>query len=103
MKTVTCLNCGWVHMEVTRASAECGVRGFNEAYDRMPFDYKESYLPFKEQRKPHEERDYNLGYSKIESYEHCQSCNGNYKNFRDAKAGDCPDGCTIGPILRRED
>lgn len=37
----------------------------------------------------------------IDSYKHCL-CGNSYKNFRDAKEGDCPDGVTINAVLTRE-
>lgn len=39
----------------------------------------------------------------LENYRKCVGCGGSYKNFRLAKAGDCPDGCTISGILHFDD
>lgn len=36
-------------------------------------------------------------------YEHCHRCGGSYKNFREYKEGDCPDGVTMSPIIKEEE
>jgi hypothetical protein len=88
MKYVTCLNCGWVHMSVSRAFAEKSVKEFNEYYETLTKRKKIDYYDGKK--------------SNIKDYERC-GCGNSYKEFRDSKKGDCPDGCTIGPILDREE
>ena len=35
----------------------------------------------------------------IHEYEHCGLCNGPHTDMREFTAGDCPDGCTLGPII----
>jgi hypothetical protein len=38
-----------------------------------------------------------VGPSMIEDYEVCRLCGEN--EFRPFEEGDCPDGCTIGPVI----
>ena len=38
------------------------------------------------------------GPATMDDYTFCFFCGNTYKNFRPAKAGDCPNGCTIQPI-----
>lgn len=82
--TRTCNSCGWVHFGMTREHAEMEVARFNAFYDEAEDKIKEMY-----------------GYrsADIHSYEHCFRCSGSYTNFRDSRPGDCPDGCTIQPII----
>lgn len=40
--------------------------------------------------------------SSIKTYERCQ-CGAPYTAMREYKAGDCPDGVTIGPILLEDE
>jgi hypothetical protein len=101
LKYVSCGNCGWEHYEVSRAEAENGVRRFNEWYDTAPDSSRLGYLPYKEQRKPHKDRDYTLGRSTLDGYLRCDHCGADYTQFVDG--GTAPNGCTIGPILRRTD
>lgn len=84
----TCNACGWVHFGVTRAYAEDEVQRFN--------DYVRTIDPKKWQ-------EYWGGrLSSVADYERCGSCGSSHVNFRDAVEGDCPDGCTIGPIIVEE-
>ena len=82
-KQRTCLSCGWVHFSRTREFAEAEVAAFNKFYDAAPPETQEMYG----------------GRSKIENYERCSLCGGSYTNFRDSVKGDCPDGCTLSPII----
>jgi rubredoxin len=87
MKECTCINCGWVHKEVSLEYAENEVARFNEYYDILT---------------PKEQQDYYGGHrSSMDRYTRCFSCGESYKNFRDYREGDCPVGVTIGPILDR--
>jgi hypothetical protein len=63
------------------------VNSFNEFYEKLSPVDKESYG-----RK-----------SSLDLYTHCHSCGNDYKNFKDALPDDCPDGCTIGPIMNRNE
>lgn len=83
MRTRCCKKCGWVYMGVTLAHAEREVASFNEYYDRSDQKTRDMFGD----RKSH-----------IDDYKRCR-CGNIYTNFRDAVAGDCPDGCTINPIL----
>lgn len=83
MKQVTCNNCGWVHIGVTRTQAIDWVMSFNEFYDRSSKEIQEQYG-----RR-----------SDISSYEKCFNCGNDYHNFRIAKEDDVPMGCTIQPII----
>jgi len=84
---VTCLSCGWAAYQITRADAETCVASFNLFYDSAPEEVQQHYG----------------GRSDIDDYERCTRCGGDYKNFRDFKEGDCPDGCTLSPIIDRTD
>lgn len=89
MNQVTCKACGWVHFHVSRKNAELEVKSFNEYFDTLPERDKQDY--------------YGNRKSNIRIYEKCGYCGGSYKNFRESNVGDCSDGCTIGPIIDRED
>lgn len=80
---VTCCRCGWVHFAMSLDQVEHDVHRFNTFYDAAPTHVKECY----HQR------------SSVDNYKHCDGCGGSYKNFREYRNGDCPDGVTIGPIL----
>lgn len=41
--------------------------------------------------------------SSVAKYKKCMRCGESYKKFVDYKEGDMPDGCTINPIMCRED
>lgn len=88
-KNVTCKNCGWVHFEVTRDYAENQVTQFNQYFDTLSKEKQQDY--------------YGGRKSSIISYEQCMLCRGNYKEFKESKSGDCPVGCTLNPIIRRQD
>lgn len=90
MKTVTCNKCGWVHFQVSRNHAEAEYKRFNEYYDALSKQEQEDY--------------YGGHGSSIKNYEHCHGiCGGSYKNFRDSKEGDCPNGVTMNPIIDRDE
>jgi hypothetical protein len=81
---VTCNGCGWVSFGVSRQYALDEVKRFNE--------YLASLDPAT--------RTANYGKQEVSitSYEKCW-CGEPYTNARDSKPGDCPDGCTIGPMI----
>ena len=81
MINVTCTNCGWVHMGLTREYAQAEVDRFNEFYDAAAPEVQENYA----------------GRSTIEGYEGCFRCGKN--DFRPSKDDDCPRGCTIQPTI----
>ncbi|RLF67115.1 MAG: hypothetical protein DRN30_00790 [Thermoplasmata archaeon] len=35
----------------------------------------------------------------VRTYMSCFGCGGSYLDFKNSKEGDCPEGCTINPIL----
>lgn len=80
---VTCTKCGWVHFAVTRAFAEAEVERFNTYFATLTKEEQDLY--------------YSGEGSSIKSYEHCNLCSG--KDFRPSQPDDCPDGCTIGPVI----
>jgi hypothetical protein len=80
----TCLKCGWVAFGVSRVYAEAEVSKFNDFFDKADAATRESYGNRR---------------SSIANYERCMLCGNSHTNFRDAKPGDCPDGCTMSPIL----
>lgn len=80
---VTCVYCGWVHFPVTRAYAEGAVEGFNAYYDSLtPAQQEDNYGGHK---------------SSIAEYIGCRLCG--REDFRPSVEGDCPTGCTIGPVI----
>lgn len=89
LKQVTCNKCGMVAMQVSRSHAENEVMRFNAYYDTLPRHQQVEMYGGKE--------------SNLHQYEHCMLCNGPYQNFRDYREGDCPDGCTLGPIINRNE
>ena len=84
---VTCLTCGWVHIELPLEFVIEQVVEFNAYFDSLPADVQE--------------KDYGGRRSDILDYTKCKHCGGSYRNFRDFEEGDCPAGVTIGPILYR--
>ena len=80
----TCNGCGWVHFGISREHAEREVAHFNTYFEACNQETKDMFG-----NKP----------SSIEQYEHCNGCGGPYTYMREFTAGDCPDGCTIGPII----
>jgi hypothetical protein len=82
---VTCTKCGWVHFPVSRQHAEKEVTDFNAYFETLPKNLQDDFYAGKG--------------AAITLYERCFHCGGSYKDFRLSKYGDCPDGCTIQPIL----
>lgn len=87
MNLRTCNHCGWVHMGVTRPHAEAEVARFNVFFEASTLEVRELYG-----NKP----------SSISAYEHCARCGGPHTNMRLSAPGDCPAGCTIGPIIMED-
>lgn len=81
----TCNKCGWVHFGVTRAHAESEVASFKEHFDGLSKQDQDDLYGGKP--------------SSIQDYDTCHKCKGPYTDFRDARHGDVPDGCDIGPII----
>lgn len=85
--TRTCNKCGTVAFSVTREHALLEVEQFNIYYNSLT--------------KEEQNNSYKEGGAHIEFYEFCR-CGNNHKNFREAKEGDCPEGCTLSPIIFEE-
>lgn len=83
---VACNKCSWVSMGVTREYAVAQVAEFNAWLAAQKPDVQESYA----------------GPSTLEKSYSCIRC-GNLDDFRPAKPGDCPDGCTISPVVYEEE
>jgi len=88
MSRVTCKQCGWVHFQVS-----------SQYIDKWEADWKIFWAKSSQETReaygcPNEP-------PKRDGYYKCFFCGGDYTNFRDFKAGDCPEGCTIQPILSR--
>jgi hypothetical protein len=81
-ETVTCVNCGWVHMAYTRDEAQREVSTFIDWYVHQSDKVRALYG--------------GAGPS-VKDYEGCDRCGG--RVFRPAKPGDAPNGCTIGPVI----
>lgn len=82
IKCVTCTTCGWVHVAYSRAEAEAAVTQFNDYFVELSERKKNDY--------------YGGKCSSIKDYENC-NCGKN--DFRPTKPGDCPDGCTLNPVI----
>lgn len=89
MLNVTCNSCGTVAFLVTRAYAIKEIIKFGNYYDSLPTEHQRSH--------------YGGIKSYIEDYEKCSICEGSHRNFRTAVEGDCPDGCTLSPIIGKEE
>lgn len=87
-KDYTCKTCGTVAFGITRESALAEVKSFNDYYDSLS-------------RKKQEDN-YGGIRSSIVHYERCTLCGNRFKDFRETVKGDCPDGCTLGPIIVEE-
>jgi hypothetical protein len=83
---LTCNKCGTVAFAVSRGFAESEVMSFNKYFFSQS---KEVQALFGS--KP----------SSLAQYEAC-GCGNPHTNFRKAKDGDCPDGCTLSPIISDE-
>ena len=85
---VTCRRCGWVHFAVSRKFAESEVKNFNDWFAKQDSETRAAYG-----NRP----------SSISGYDRCNYCGTtNLKNFRPSQPGDCPSGCTLGPIIQDE-
>jgi len=72
-------------MAVTRKFAEDQVTEFNTFYASLTPEEKTQF--------------YSGSCSSIKSYERCFFCGQTEGDFREAKDGDCPTGCTIQPTI----
>jgi hypothetical protein len=88
LQEVTCRQCGRVHVAVSRAYAKAEAASFN--------DYMAGASP--ETREALGNR-----LASVADYERCNRCSGSYKDFRPARPGEAPAGCTLNPILRAEE
>lgn len=82
MKRVTCIKCGLVSFAVTRAYAEAEVASFNVYFNSLTTDEQQNFYGGKG--------------ASIQSYK-CMLCGGSL--FRPSLPGDCPDGCTLNPVI----
>lgn len=87
MNLRTCNRCGWVHCGVTRAYAEDAVARFNAYFDAAEQNVKDMF---------------GNTHARIDDYEKCFHCGGTYTDMRKARPGDCPDGCTLQPVITEE-
>lgn len=88
-KNATCNKCGWVYFVVSREYIENWKKDWEVFWPTLDAQGKENYgLP--------------NGPPTDKQYLKCW-CGNSYKNFRDSKPEDCPNGCTISPILDRDE
>lgn len=73
-------------MAVTRKQAEKYVAEFNDYFDLLTYLQQQDFYGGKR--------------SSITTYERCNQCGTHYSSMRPFRNGDCPDGCTIGPIIQ---
>lgn len=78
---VTC-RCGWVSMGVTLDYAQSAVKEFNDYYQTQPAEVQAHFG----------------GPATLKQYLGCW-CGASFRDGRPFTEGDCPDGCTIGPML----
>ena len=84
----TCNNCGRVGFAVSRKFAEEQVKLFGEYYNS---------LSAKKQQE-----NYGGHPATISDYDQC-GCGNPHTNFRASRDEDCPNGCTLSPIIFEED
>jgi len=84
----TCKACGWVHFAVSEKQAKQEILAFNEYYNELSKEKQDEYYGGKS--------------SSLDHYLYCNSCGEHWTGFRESIAGDCPPGCTIGPIVYEE-
>ena len=82
IQCVTCTTCGWVHVAYERQEALDAVDSFNLFYEGLSERKRDEY--------------YGGRCSSIKDYEKCH-CGSD--TFRPSKPGDCPDGCTLNPVI----
>lgn len=87
IQCVTCTKCGWVHVAYTREQAEACVKSFNDYFETLSVEKQNDYYG-------------GTGSSLEKDYIGCNVCKN--ETFRPSKDGDCPDGCTIGPVIYEE-
>jgi hypothetical protein len=93
---------------MSRGAVEQEVASFNRHFDRLSVDQKLCYrwmepdeltafrqLPAEEQHARLE-----TAKSSVDGYMRCRRCGAAYTQMRPANDGDCPNGCTINPILQ---
>ena len=102
MSNVTCNQCGWVHFQVSREYAEKQSIEFASWFAKQPADTRSGFWKF---GTPLADVPEQLPWDgKVNpSYERCAGCGGSYKNFREAKDKDSSDGCTLNPIINRQE
>jgi hypothetical protein len=88
LKEVTCNSCGQVYVQISLVHAIDAVDRFNEYFNTLPKEKQDSF--------------YGGNGASLNDYLHCW-CGNDYRNFRDAKPEDCPEGCTISTILSRDE
>jgi hypothetical protein len=91
LQEVTYRRCGRVHIAVSRAYAEAAAASFNDYMAAMAAASLETREAFANRL------------ISVADYERCRGCGGTHKDFRLARTGDAPAGCTLNPILRAED
>lgn|SRR3990167_3783326 len=87
-KFTTCLQCGQVHFIVSLVEALAAIESFNKFFDESLTDVQRQEF-------------YKNHKASLDDYTKCAYCSTSYKNFRVFVENDCPDGCTINPILDR--
>lgn len=84
MSLVTCTNCGWVHMLLSREEAQASVDQFNAYFEELSWEQRYEY--------------YNNHQASIQDYMHCFCC-GSTEPMRKYRPGDCPDCVTLQPTI----
>jgi len=79
---VTCTHCGRVGVKYTPEQMNNAILRFNDWFESQTQSTKDNFG-----NKQSKESDYS-----------CLTC-GHYGPYRLFKAGDCPDGCTISPVV----
>jgi hypothetical protein len=91
MSTVKCGTCGWYHFERSRAEVVQEAEEFLLYYNTQPELVQLQYGkgPFSVEHN-------------VQRQEKCFHCGASYKDFV-ADDGNCPTGCTIQSVIRRDE
>ena len=90
-----------MHMAISREHAKKQTKDFADFWNNAPIPTKLCYFRYGAKASELPEK-----YDEVEhfgQYLNCFRCGESYKNFRESKSSDCPNGVTIQPILDYQD
>lgn len=95
-RSVTCKNCGWIHMARPRNDIAIDIKSFLDYIKSEPLEVQERF-GVSDSLEQEEQKMWNRQM-------HCFNCGGHYTNFRDTVEGDGPGyPVTIQSILDRSE